>query len=164
MLALVLASTAFAADDIAFVNEGVLNAPIEEVWKIWTTSDGYRKLGPALADVDLRIGGLIRSRYRGDGRLGDDETIENEIMAFEPPRMIAIRIHKPPKSFPFKESWKKTWTVITLIPLEGGKTRVRAASLGYGTDEESVAMMRFFQSGNQQTIEALQKYFNSSRH
>jgi hypothetical protein len=31
--------------------------------------------------------------------------------------------------------------------------------MGYGTDEESVAMRRFFEHGNQETIEAMQKHF-----
>src|SRR6185436_3741353 len=99
-LALVIAlvsSTASAQDQrdaLSFVNEGTVNGPINEVWKVWSTSEGYKAVGVALADVDLRVGGLIRSRYAADGTLGDDQTIENEILAFEPPRMIAIRIHK----------------------------------------------------------------------
>ena len=60
-----------AADEVSFVNEGVIPAPIDEVWRVFSTSDGYKALGPALADVDLRVGGLIRSRYRADGVLGD---------------------------------------------------------------------------------------------
>ena len=132
---------------------------MEEVWKVFSTSEGYKALGPALAEVDLRIGGTIRSRYRSDGTLGDAETIENVILAYEPPRMIAIKIQKPPQTFPFKEAWKNTWTVLTLTPLDGGRTLLRASSLGFGTDEESVAMRRFFEAGNQQTIGLLQKHF-----
>ena len=147
------------ADEVSFANEGVVDAPIEEVWKIFATSEGYKVLGPALAEVDLRIGGTVRSRYRADGTLGDAETIENTILAYEPPTMMALRISKTPQSFPFKEAWKTTWTVITLVPVESGKTRVRAASLGYGTDEESVAMRRFFEAGNQSVIDNVQRHF-----
>jgi uncharacterized protein YndB with AHSA1/START domain len=143
------------SDVLSFVSEGTVHAPIADVWRVWSTSEGYKSLGVALAEVDLRVGGLIRSRYGADGVLGDDQTIENEILAFEPPRMIAIRIHKPPASFPFKEAWKHTWTVVTLTPLPGGRTHVRAASLGYGTDRESVAMRRFFERGNGETIKML---------
>ena len=143
----------------SFVNEGIVNAPIQEVWKVWSTSEGYRALGVALAEVDLRLGGLIRSRYRADGALGDAQTIENEILAFEPPRMIAIRIRKIPANFPFKEAWKHTWTVVTLAPLDGDRTLVRASSLGYGTDPESQAMRRFFEHGNADTIKTLAAWF-----
>ena len=152
-----------AADGVSFVNEGVVDAPIEKVWNVFATSDGYKVLGPALADVDLRVGGLIRSRYGKDGTLGDAETIENLILAYEPPTMMAIRIQKTPRTFPFKEAWKHTWTVMTLRPLEGGRTLVRAASLGYGTDDESVAMRKFFEAGNQQVIQSIQKHFSAGR-
>jgi uncharacterized protein YndB with AHSA1/START domain len=150
---------ALAQDGVSFKNEGVVNAPVEEVWKIFSTSEGYKTLGPALAEVDLRIGGTIRSRYRADGELGDAETIENVILAYEPPTMIATRIQKTPRTFPFKEAWKNPWTVVTDVPLDGGRTLVRATSLGFGTDEESAAMRRFFEAGNQQTIGNIQTRF-----
>ena len=73
--------------------------------------------------------------------------------------MMALRIAKTPASFPFKNAWKSTWTVLTLAPADGGKTLLRAASLGYGTDEESVAMRRFFEAGNQSVVENVQRHF-----
>jgi uncharacterized protein YndB with AHSA1/START domain len=158
-LLMTFASVAFGADGVSFVNESVVDAPVEEVWKVFATSEGYKILGPAQADVDLRIGGTIRSRYSKTGPLGDEETIENLILAYEPPFMIATRIRKTPKGFPFNEAWKHSWTVVTLVPLDGNRTRVRVASLGFGTDEESLAMKKFFELGNQQTIEGIRKHF-----
>jgi uncharacterized protein YndB with AHSA1/START domain len=158
-LLVALCGTAQAADEVSFANEGVIQAPIEEVWKILATSDGYKAMGPALAEVDLKVGGTIRSRYRADGRLGDPETIENSILAYEPPTMMATRIQKVPESFPFKQAWRQTWTVVTLTPLDTASTKMRVASLGYGTDEEGLAMRRFFEAGNQSTIESIQKHF-----
>ncbi len=158
-LALLFAASMFAAGEVSFVNEGIIDAPVEEVWKVLSTSEGYKALGPALAEVDLRIGGTIRSRYSANGKLGDAETIESVILAFEPPTMMATRIQKTPASFPFKEAWKRPWSVISLLPLDGGKTKIHAASLGYGTDEESVAMRRFFENGNQEVISNIQRHF-----
>jgi len=154
-----LCAAAARADELSFVNEGIVEAPIEEVWKIFATSEGYKVLGPALAEVDLRIGGTIRSRYGADGTLGDAETIENTILAYEPPTMMALQITKTPQSFPFKNAWRAPWTVLTFAPIAGGKTNLRAASLGFGTDEESVAMRRFFEAGNQSVIENVQRHF-----
>ena len=142
-----------------FVNEGVIGASVAEVWKVFTTSEGYKALGVTLAEVDFKVGGIIRSRHGTGGVLGDEETIENQIMAYEPMRMIAMRIHKPPKTFPFQQAWKQGWTVITLTDLGEGRTHLRAASVDFGTDEESQAMRRFFERGNQQVIETLQAHF-----
>jgi uncharacterized protein YndB with AHSA1/START domain len=153
------AGVAQADTEASFVNEGVIPAPIDEVWKVFATSEGYKALGPALAEVDLRVGGVIRSRYRADGVLGDAETIENVIVDYRAPVMMVTRIEKPPASFPFKEAWKTTWTELTLTPTDEG-THLRAASYGYGTDEESLAMRKFFEAGNQQTIDALRRHFS----
>ena len=158
VLGLVCAAAAWGQAP-TFVHEGVIDAPVAEVWKVFSTSEGYKALGVALADVDFRVGGTIRSRYRADGVLGDDETIENQIMAYEPLRMVAMRIQKPPRTFPFQRAWKQGWTVMTLTDLGNGRTHLRAASVDFGTDEESQAMRRFFERGNRQTIETLQKFF-----
>jgi uncharacterized protein YndB with AHSA1/START domain len=151
-----------AEDAPSFVQEGTINAPVAEVWKVWTTGEGYKAVGVAKAEVDFRIGGLIRSHYSATGVLGDEETIENRILAYEPRRMIAFRIARPPKSFPFKEAWKTTWTVVTLTDLGNNQTQIRVASMGYGTDEESAAMRRFFEAGNDATLKTLQKHFDST--
>jgi uncharacterized protein YndB with AHSA1/START domain len=117
-------------DTPSFVNEATVSAPVAAVWNVWSTGEGYKLLGVAKAEVDFRIGGLIRSHYKATGVLGDEETIENRILAYEPRRMIAIRIERPPKSFPFEEAWKKTWTVITLTDLGNDRTHMRIASMG----------------------------------
>jgi uncharacterized protein YndB with AHSA1/START domain len=152
-------AVAYAGDKVSFFNEGVIDAPIEEVWKVFSTSEGYKVMGSALAEVDLRIGGTIRSRYGADGTLGDAETIETAILAYEPPTMMATRILRIPESFPFKSAWKNPWTVVTLTPIDTGKTQVRVASLGFGSDEESVAMRAFFEAGNPQVIETIRRHF-----
>jgi uncharacterized protein YndB with AHSA1/START domain len=163
MLVLLLGLCAAArADELSFVNEGLVDAPIDEVWKVFATSEGYKALGPALAEVDLAVGGTIRSRYRADGTLGDAETIENTILAYEPPTMMALRIKKPPELFPFKTAWRAPWTVITLTRAANDATLVRVASLGYGSDEESMAMRRFFEAGNAATIESLRRHFGTA--
>ena len=146
----------------SFVQDITIHAPLAEVWKVWTTSEGYKLLGVAQADVDFRIGGLIRSQYSRTGIIGDEETIENRILAYEPQRMIAMRINRPPKSFPFKEAWKSAWTVITLTELGQGLTQVRVASMGFGADEESVKMRKFFEAGNGATLRGLQKRLEAS--
>jgi uncharacterized protein YndB with AHSA1/START domain len=152
-----------SGDAPSFVNEATINAPVSAVWNVWASSEGYKSLGVAQADVDLRIGGLIRSHYRATGVLGDEETIVNRILAYEPQHMIAIRIERPPKTFPFKEAWKKTWTVVTLTDVGNNRTHVRAASMGFGTDEESMAMRRFFESGNASTLKTLQDHFERTK-
>ena len=63
-----------------------------------------------------------------------------------------------------KEAWKQTWTVITLADLGKGRTQVRVASMGFvGSDEESLAMRRFFEAGNAVVIKSAAGSFRIAR-
>ena len=152
-------SLARPLDTPSFVNESTIDAPVSAVWTVWSTAEGYKAIGIAKCEMDFRNGGLIRSHYSPTGVLGDDGTIENQILAYEPQHMIAVHIVRPPKLFPFKEAWKHTWTVITLADAGTNRTLVRVASMGYGDDPESVAMRKFFESGNGYTLDVLKKHF-----
>ncbi|MGE5344908.1 MAG: SRPBCC family protein [Acidithiobacillales bacterium] len=141
------------------VTEGVVQAPVAEVWRVFSTGEGYTRLGVARAEMDFRPGGLIRSTYDAAQPLDGDAAIQTEIIAYEPMRMIATRIHRPPKGFPFKEAWRHVWTVVSLTDLGEGRTNVRVAMMGYGPDPESQAMREFFRTGNDWVLKKLQAHY-----
>ncbi len=144
------------------VHEATVNAPPEELWRVFTTGEGFRNLGVAKAEIDLRVGGQIRAHYSPQGVLGDEGTIVNEILAYEPERMISFRIHTPPKGFPFMEAYKGTWSVATFTDLGDGRTHVRLAGMGYTAGEESQKMRAFFETGNAYVLKKLQAAYDSS--
>ena len=133
-LAAVLIQPAAAAEPQ--VTEGFINAATPEVWRLFTTAEGYKLTGVAHAEVDLKVGGSIRTHYDPKGRLGDAGTIVNEILAYEPERMLAIRIRQAPAGFPYKDAVDGTWTVIYMNPAGDNMTQVRIVGLGY-TDSRS---------------------------
>ncbi len=151
-----------ATDTSPLVAEGLVNAPPAEVWRVFTTGEGFKQLGVAHAEIDLRVGGLIRTHYDPKGVLGDEGTIVNEIIAYEPERVFAIRIKAPPKGFPFKEAWKGTWSVVTMTDLGDGRTHVRISGLGYDASEESQKMRAFFRDGNGYTLKVLQSQYDAA--
>ena len=158
-LALVATLDARAADETVdpAVTEGFVNAPIAEVWRIFTTSEGFKITGAAQAAVDLRIGGEIRSHYDPKGTLGDAETIVNEILAYEPERMLAIRIKQPPASFPYRDAIPGTWSIIYFTPSGSDMTHVRIVGLGYRDTAQSQAMRKFFSEANRATLDQIAK-------
>jgi uncharacterized protein YndB with AHSA1/START domain len=151
-----MATAGRAADLPPLVTEGFINAPPAEVWRLFTTSEGFKTTGVAQADIDLRIGGTIRSHYDPQGVLGDGNTIVNEILAYEPERMLALRIKQAPESFPFKNAMRDTWSIVYLTPA-GSMTQVRIVGLGYRDDPESKAMREFFAEGNRITLDRMAK-------
>jgi uncharacterized protein YndB with AHSA1/START domain len=141
------------------VTEGFVNAPVEDVWRLFTTSEGFLRTGAAKAEVDLRLGGEIRAHYDPKGALGDPETIVNEILAFEPQRMLALRIKQAPASLPHKEATAGLWTVVYFTASGEDMTHLRIVGLGY-TDEPSSQALRHHFSGNVRwTVDHIAKQF-----
>lgn len=140
------------------VTEGYVNAPLAEVWRIFTTADGLRTAGIAQADIDLRVGGAIRSREAG-GHLGDPQTLVREILAFDPERMLALRVTRPPAGFPHSDALAATWTVIYFTPSGQDMTHVRIVGLGYGGDSGSQALRQWAATADRATLDAIAKRY-----
>ncbi|GFE91318.1 SRPBCC family protein [Steroidobacter agaridevorans] len=139
------------------VTEGFINASPAEVWRIFTTAEGYKQTGVAQAEVDFKVGGTIRTHYDPKGRLGDANTIVNEVLAYEPERMLAIRIKQPPADFKYPDAIAGTWTVIYLTPAGDNMTQVRIVGLGYTDEPQSQALRKFFAEGNRWTLNRIAK-------
>lgn len=152
-----LATGALAAEPQ--VTEGFVNAPIAEVWRIFTTSEGFVRTGATHAAVDLRIGGEIRAHYDAKGQLGDPETIVNEVLAYEPQRMLALRVKQAPAKFPHREALASTWTVLYFTPSGEDMTHVRIVGLGYSSDAASQALREYFEAGNRWTLDHIAKQY-----
>jgi uncharacterized protein YndB with AHSA1/START domain len=130
------------------VHEQEFNIPIERLWKTFATEEGWKDFGVAQCRMDLRPGGKVQTHYNPKGVLGDEGTIENEVLAFDPLHSFSFRISKPPKGFPFMNAYKNVWSVATLTDLGGGRSKLRLSMNGYTQDEESQKMRAFFEQGN----------------
>jgi uncharacterized protein YndB with AHSA1/START domain len=143
------------------VSEGVVAGPVEKVWAAFTTAEGLKSWMAPHAEFDLRIGGTMRTNYNKEGTLGDAGTIENAILAYEPMRMLTIKVTRAPESFPFKQAVEKMWTVMYFEPLAPDRTRVRVVGMGFTEDEESQKMRKHFEWGNAWTLRKLQQAFGT---
>jgi uncharacterized protein YndB with AHSA1/START domain len=151
------------ADSSPVVADAVIDAPPARLWKAFTVPAEMEKWMVAHAEMDLRVGGLMRTHYSKDGVLGDPNTIENRILAYDPERMYSIKVEKFPVNFPFKTAVKDMWTVIYFEPVADGKTKVSVRSLGFNETEESQKMRAFFKAGNQYTLNELKKYAEANK-
>jgi uncharacterized protein YndB with AHSA1/START domain len=157
LLAMTQASVAVLTEPL--VAQAVVDAPADKVWEAFTTKEGIESWMVASGDVDLRIGGLMRTTYRRGADLDGETAIHQTISSIDPGRMLSFRTIKSPKGFPFANAISKTWTVVYLDPIETGRTRVTVKMLGYDIDPESQKMRAFFELGNKVTLDALVKRF-----
>jgi uncharacterized protein YndB with AHSA1/START domain len=124
------------------MTEGFINAPLGEVWQLFTSVEGLRRAGAAQAEVELKIGGVIRTHRDPKGKLGDDETTVQRILAFDPQRMLALRFEQTPLSLPGRDAASDTWRVMYFAAAGDGMTHIRIVGLGFHDAAASQALRK----------------------
>lgn len=145
--------------------EFTVDAPIDEVWRGFTTKEGLVNLwSVAQAEVDFRLGGTIRAHYDAKGKIGDPNTIVHHVIAFEPKRMIAMKTEAPadaPESI--KDYCKTGWVVMRFDPAGEGRTRITETQMGYGEGPLADEAYEFFKKGNAWTAERMKEKLSKGR-
>ena|SRR5436190_9620254 len=157
---LLVEGVSHAATTDPVVTEAVLNAPVQAVWKAWTTTAGLEAWLVGKTEIDLKVGGIWLTNYNKESNLEDDTTIQHTILAFDPGHMITFRTTKPPANFPYP-GITQTWTVTYFESAGTGKTRVTARMFGFGEDEQSQKMRAFFERGNKSEMDKAVKFFEN---
>jgi uncharacterized protein YndB with AHSA1/START domain len=160
MIALaLLAGVGRAQGDNRLLHEGIVNAPVDQVWAALTTKEGLESWMAAHAEIELKLGGTMKTQYNPKGTIDDARAIENTILSYEPMHMLSFKVTRAPQGFPFPNAIKNMWTVV-YFEAQGDKTTlVREVSMGFGNDDESKKMREFFNRGNAFTLQQLQKRF-----
>lgn len=142
-------------------HEVVVPAPLDSVWRAFTTSEGLRSFVAPVAEIELEIGGRWEASYDPDARIGDPGNIVNEILSYLPRRMLSIRVRQAPDGFPFPEAVKRLWTVFLFE--EVGDRRVRATStmLGWGEGHPWDALREAFERDNAIVFRRLVRRFRT---
>lgn len=159
MLFVFLPNIGRAQDDNQIVHEGIVNAPLNQVWAAFTTREGLESWMAAHAEIELKLGGKMKTQYDPKGKTDDASAIENTILSYEPMRMLSFKVTKAPEGFPFPNAIKNMWTVVYFDSQSEKATRFRVVSIGFGNDKESKKMREFFDRGNAYTVQLFQKRF-----
>ncbi|MEL7500641.1 MAG: SRPBCC domain-containing protein [Planctomycetota bacterium] len=149
--ALLACTTAIAQED-RVVDEFEIEASVDDVWNAFTTTDGLKSWVAPLADIDFRVGGKWRANYNNSGKLGDETTIENTILCYDPKRMLSIKATGFPKGFEFVEAAKETWSIFYFTKISDTKTKITIVGLGYTDSEQSKKMRAFFKPANKYSM------------
>ncbi len=169
----VTAASANPVMDTSYVSAGgervleqsiVINAPLGEVWDAFTTTAGFRSWAAPVASVDFRLGGIIEAAYDRNGQIGAPGNIKNEIVAYVPHRMLAIRNVQAPPNTPFDAAtFQKIHTVNLFEPLTATRTRVTVTQPGFSSGAAYEGVYKFFAAGNRWSLEQLKKSLEMQR-
>src|SRR6185437_10414708 len=135
--------------------EGDVNAPVSDVWRVFTTSEGAEEFFAQKADIKLAIGGSYEIQFDpNDERSG---TKGLKILSYAPEEMISFQWNAPPQ-FPEVRNGG-TWVVVEMRPIDSYRTHVAITHLGWKKGAEWDQAYAHFQRGWSELMGRLEKRF-----
>jgi uncharacterized protein YndB with AHSA1/START domain len=108
----------------------VLDAPVEAVWRAWTTDAGIRSFFARGSHIDLRVDGAYEVFFDPSEPAGKRGADDMRILALEPARRLAFTWNAPMDQ-PFARS-QRTVVTLEMEPAGQGRTRLRFTHGGWG--------------------------------
>jgi len=132
--------------------------PPDVVWKLLTTEKGLESWLVPRAEIDLRVGGAVRTQATRDGKLGDPQTTAiSRILTLVPGRRFSVKVERAPAAYPFANVIQGTWYDVYVDPHSGGRTKVRCVGNGLATGFAAYAVKPVFDQGVGMAFEQLRK-------
>lgn len=139
LMVLMAGAGAVAGDDGSeriLRKEITIRAPLEEVWRAWTTEEGLMPVA-GTSNVELRVGGpyewFLDLEPDENGLRGGEG---NKVLAFLPGEVLAFDWTFPPSIPSLRAARAKTQVVLQFDVPEDGAVRVRFAQLGWRDGED----------------------------
>jgi uncharacterized protein YndB with AHSA1/START domain len=157
LLVLAACGSAAAAPERMIEKQGVVKAPIGEVWKAWTTREGIRSFFAPDANVEPRSGGLfeiIMNPFAEPGMKGADDM---RVMAVQEPTMLTFTWNAPPHQPEIRA--QRTLVIVRLKAVDDASTEVTLHHLGWGEGEKWDATYAYFDRAWGNVLRNLQKRF-----
>lgn len=134
-----------------------VDAPIETVWRAWTTEEGLSFVS-AKSNVRLEIGGPYEWFLDLDpdehGRRGGEGAV---VHAFLPPEMLAFSWTFPPSIPRLRNAEARTQVVVRFREVDGG-THVDLGQIGWQSGEEWDHGYEYFSKGWESVLKQLKSH------
>lgn len=124
--------------------ETIVRASVEEVWHIWTTTEGVTWLFADEANIELRVGGKYEWYFDMSAPKGQRGAEGCTVLSFLPYEMIAFTWNAPPKIPALRAAEARTQVVVRLEPIGNDRVKVILAQHGYGEGPDWEAYYQYF--------------------
>lgn len=145
--------------ELVLIQEFTVDAPLDSVWKAYTTKEGWESWAVPLAQVDLKVGGKIQTNYNKDGVIGDSTTIVTHIVNYVPQKLITLQAEIT-DNFPdfMKKEADDFYNIMYFMESGDGRVKVQSFGIGYKNTPKYLQLMNFFIPANEKTLMNLIKY------
>ncbi len=107
--------------------EATVDAPVSEVWRLWTTSQGAEEFFAQQANIRLAIGGPYEIQF--DPKDETSGTKGLKILSYAPEEMISFQWNAPTEYPEVRHGG--TWVVVEFHPEGANRTHVTITHLGW---------------------------------
>jgi len=149
-------------NEIVLIQEFTVNVSLDSVWNAYTTKKGWESAFVAIAEIDFKVGGSIKTSYSKNDKIGDSTTIVNHIVNYVPKKILTLQ---PEISANFPEFMKKEsqgfYNVIYFKEISKNETRVESYGIGYKNTPKYLSLMKFFIKGNEHSYLNLINYLEN---
>lgn len=139
-------------------HEIIVNAPLQEVWRAFTTTEGLKEWRTPTVRIDFQRGGKLYQHFRKGATLQDDDTIINNILSYLPMVMISFDVPTHLVN-PMVGEENRLWSVIQFKELGKNRVQVVESVLGWREGTEWDKAYAFFERGNAFLLNCLQTRF-----
>ena len=120
----------------------VVNAPLDQVWNAWTTSEGAETFFAPKCNIDPKPGGRYEMLFDLNAEPGDQGGEGMIVIAIQPQRMLAFTWNAPPHLSNVRN--QMTHVIIRLYALSPEQTKVTLWHDGWGGEEEWDSAFEYF--------------------
>ena len=145
-----------AAPDVVLTQSFIVDTPLELVWDAYTTGEGWEMWAAPLAQVNLTIGGKIRTNYNPNASLEDSTTNTLTIVNYVPLKLLTLQADVT-KNWPvfMQKDHKRLFNVIVFEEINERQTKVISYGIGYTTDPDYMELMNYFIPANEGLLNKL---------
>ena len=155
--ALALVAAPAAAEERALVKLATITAPVDEVWKAWTTTEGIQSFFAPDARIEARPGGAFEvyfNPYAKPGLKGADDIV---FLALQEKRMLSFTWNAPPHLAEVRG--QRTSVTVRLKPAGEGATELRLTHTGWGDGGQWDQAHAYFDKAWTSVLANLEKRF-----
>lgn len=161
-----VASRVFKTDagERVVVQDVWIDAPVDKVWKAFTTDEGWTAWASPTAKIDLRAGGTIRTHYTPGAKIGDPGTNVLNIINYVPERLLTLQAELEDR-WPevMKKDAKHLMNVIVFESPKPNQTHVISYGVGYRDDPAYDELLKFFVPANEGLYRKLIGYLENRK-
>jgi uncharacterized protein YndB with AHSA1/START domain len=107
----------------------IVEAPIREVWQLWTTQEGVTTFFAPKANVELVVGGRYEMLFNPEEAPGSQGGEGLKVLSYLPEEMLSVEWNAPPHLPNVRR--ERTHVVVQFESRPGDKTRVKLSHLGW---------------------------------